>query len=66
MSIVKTNQIDTGRLRKFAQFARQTLHEQVSTQLDSVLQSTSMERREYPEAIAKLEELLQPLSLIHI
>ena len=56
----ENNKLDTSRLKKFAQFARQALHEQVSTQLDAVLQSTSMERREYPKAIAKLEELLQP------
>jgi type II restriction/modification system DNA methylase subunit YeeA len=57
---VENFKLDTSRLRKFAQFARKALHEQVSTQLDAVLQSTSMERREYPKAIAKLEELLQP------
>ena len=57
---VENLKLDTSRLRKFAQFARKALHEQVGTQLDAVLQPSSMERREYPEAIAKLEELLQP------
>ena len=60
MSKVKEEKLDTSRLRKFAQFARQALHEQVSTQLDSVLRPSSLERREFPEAVTKLEESLKP------
>ena len=58
---MRKEKLDTSRLRKFAQFARQALHAQVSTQLDSVLRPSSLERREFPEAVTKLEESLKPL-----
>ena len=48
--------METGKLKKFAQFARRTLMEQVSTKLKLVLDENSSARRESLEAIHKLEE----------
>jgi len=47
--------MDTTKLKKFAQFARRTLMGQVSAKLDSVLAPGAAARREYPEAMKKLE-----------
>ncbi|MCD1636791.1 BREX-1 system adenine-specific DNA-methyltransferase PglX [Martelella mediterranea] len=47
--------MDTSKLKKFAQFARRTLMGQVSAKLDSVLAPGAAARREYPEAMKKLE-----------
>ena len=50
--------MDTSKLKRFAQFARRSLIEQVTSRLNLVLQSESMARREYGEAIAAIEEEL--------
>ena len=50
--------MDTSRLKRFAQFARRSLIEQVTSRLNLVLQPESMARREYGEAIAAIEEEL--------
>jgi hypothetical protein len=51
--------MDTSKLRKFAQFARRTLGEQVSAKLALVLSDGSAARRERAAAIKKLEEGLK-------
>ncbi|SDN62600.1 BREX-1 system adenine-specific DNA-methyltransferase PglX [Vreelandella arcis] len=48
--------METAKLRKFAQFARRSLIEQVSAKLQLVLVENSPARRECPQAIKKLEE----------
>ncbi|MGE5659570.1 MAG: BREX-1 system adenine-specific DNA-methyltransferase PglX [Actinomycetota bacterium] len=48
--------MDTSRLRKFAQFARRRLMEEVAAKLTQVLVSDSAARRESGEAVLKLEE----------
>ena len=48
--------LDTGKLRKFAQYARRSLVQQVSTKLGLVLSKDSLARRENVKAVAKLEE----------
>jgi type II restriction/modification system DNA methylase subunit YeeA len=48
--------METAKLKKFAQFARRTLMEQVSTKLKLVLAENSAARRESVESIHKLEE----------
>ena len=48
--------MDTSKLRKFAQFARRNLIDEVSVKLDIVLQNGSSARREFPQTIKKLEE----------
>jgi len=48
--------VDTGNLKKFAQNARRTLIEQVGSKLSLIMMPDSMERREYPKAIAELTE----------
>lgn len=50
--------MDTSKLKKFAQFARRTLREQVSAKLALVLSSNSAARRESPQAVKKLEEAI--------
>ena len=47
--------MDTSKLKKFAQFARRSLLEQVGAKLDLVLDPASAARREHPEPIVKLE-----------
>lgn len=49
------NSMDTGALRKFAQEARRTLRDQVSTKLTQVLAEHSAARREAPNAVKELE-----------
>jgi hypothetical protein len=51
--------MDTSRLKRFAQYARRYLNEQVTTKLSLILAPSSIARRENPEAIAKLEEGIQ-------
>ncbi|MFQ6759451.1 MAG: BREX-1 system adenine-specific DNA-methyltransferase PglX [Deltaproteobacteria bacterium] len=51
--------METSKLKKFAQLARRTLIEQVSTKLALVLAEGSAARRESVEAIKKLEEVIQ-------
>jgi type II restriction/modification system DNA methylase subunit YeeA len=50
------NQMETSKLKKFAQFARRSLLEQVTAKLKLVLTDESPARRERPQAIKKLEE----------
>jgi hypothetical protein len=50
--------MDANRLKRFAQSARRSLLEQVGAQLKRVLAPDSTARREYPEAVRKLEERL--------
>ena len=62
--------METAKLRKFAQFARRSLIEQVGAKLKLVLAEESPARRESPSAIKKLEEAIaeqgKELSLIHL
>ena len=51
--------MDTSKLKKFAQFARRTLREQVSAKLALVLSPDSAARRENQQAVRKLEEAIQ-------
>ncbi|TKB07805.1 BREX-1 system adenine-specific DNA-methyltransferase PglX [Desulforhopalus sp. IMCC35007] len=51
--------METAKLKKFAQFARRTLLEQVSAKLKLVLAENSAARRESTEAIKKLEEAIK-------
>ena len=50
--------MDTSKLKKFAQFARRTLREQVSAKLALVLSPNGAARRESPQAVKKLEEAI--------
>ena len=50
--------METAKLKKFAQFARRSLIEQVSAKLKLVLAENSAARRESAEAIKKLEEAI--------
>jgi type II restriction/modification system DNA methylase subunit YeeA len=51
--------METAKLKKFAQFARRSLMEQVSAKLKLVLAENSAARRESTEAIKKLEEAIK-------
>jgi len=51
--------METAKLKKFAQFARRSLLEQVSAKLKLVLAVNSAARRESTEAIKKLEEAIK-------
>lgn len=51
--------METAKLKKFAQFARRSLLEQVSAKLKLVLAKNSAARRERAEAIKKLEEAIK-------
>lgn len=51
--------METTKLKKFAQFARRILREQVSAKLKFVLTENSAARRESAEAIKKLEEAIE-------
>lgn len=53
--------MDTSRLKKFAQFARRSLIEQVQTKLKLVLAEDSLARRESPKAVRELENKKQDL-----
>ena len=50
--------METTKLKKFAQFARRSLIEQVSAKLKLVLSEQSPARRERPESVRKLEEAI--------
>ncbi|MEA5476742.1 BREX-1 system adenine-specific DNA-methyltransferase PglX [Pseudanabaena galeata UHCC 0370] len=54
--------MDTSKLKRFAQFARRSLIQQVTSRLNLVLQPESMARREYGEAIADLEKEIKASS----
>ena len=51
--------METAKLKKFAQFARRSLIEQVSAKLKLTLSPESSARREHPAAIKKLEEAIK-------
>lgn len=51
--------METAKLKKFAQFARHSLMEQVSSKLKLVLAENSAARRERAEAVKKLEEAIK-------
>ena len=50
--------MDTTKLKKFAQYARRILKEQISTKLLRVLATDSVARRESPQAVAELAKLV--------
>jgi type II restriction/modification system DNA methylase subunit YeeA len=50
--------MDTSKLKKFAQFARRNLIEQVKSKLKLVLADESAARREHPKAVKDLEQKL--------
>ena len=54
--------MDTSKLKKFAQYARRYLMEQVSTKLRFVLAIDSAARRENPKAIEELERQIRTTS----
>ncbi|EAR55877.1 hypothetical protein SKA34_16950 [Photobacterium sp. SKA34] len=51
--------MDTSRLKKFAQYARRSLIDQVESKLKLVLADESQARRESPSAVAELEKKLK-------
>lgn len=51
--------MDTSKFKKFAQFARRTLREQISAKLALVRASGSAARREHPESVNRLEEAIK-------
>lgn len=53
--------METSKLRKFAQFARRLLIEQVSVKLSQVLHEESLARRESKAAVKKIEEEIKSL-----
>ncbi|NHC60102.1 BREX-1 system adenine-specific DNA-methyltransferase PglX [Paenalcaligenes suwonensis] len=58
--------MDTSKLKKFAQFARSSLIEQVGLKLDSVLTTDSLARRESTEAVKTLEKAIADNSREHV
>ena len=54
--------MDTSKLKKFAQFARRNLIEQVQSKLKLVLADESAARREHPKAVKDLEQKLNQFS----
>jgi hypothetical protein len=50
--------METSQLKKFAQFARRSLIEQVSAKLKLVLAEDSNARRENPKAVADIEKAI--------
>jgi type II restriction/modification system DNA methylase subunit YeeA len=54
--------MDTSRLKKFAQYARRNLIEQVQSKLKLVLADESAARREHPKAVKDLEQKLNQFS----
>ena len=48
--------METTKLKRFAQYARTTLIDTVTTKLNFVLAQDSSARREYPKAVEKLEK----------
>ena len=51
--------METSKLKKFAQYARRSLMDQVSGKLKRVLEDGSAARREHPNAVKKLDEGIQ-------
>ncbi|WP_413699281.1 hypothetical protein ACLKMH_17525 [Psychromonas sp. KJ10-10] len=54
--------MNTSRLKKFAQYARRNLIEQVQSKLKLVLADESSARREHPKAVKELEQKLNHFS----
>lgn len=54
--------MDTSKLKKFAQFARRNLIEQVQSKLKLVLADESAARREHPKAVKELEQKINQSS----
>lgn len=50
--------METTKLKRFAQYARRSLIEQVSAKLTFVLNADSAARREHPQAVQKLEQAI--------
>lgn len=50
--------MDTSKLKKFAQYARRSLRDQVGTKLALVLSAGSAARREHPQAVKRLEQAI--------
>ena len=50
--------MDTSKLKKFAQYARRSLRDQVGTKLALVLSAGSAARREHPQAVKGLEQAI--------
>ena len=51
--------METAKLKKFAQFARRSLLEQISAKLKLVLAENSTARRENPTVIAEIEKAIR-------
>jgi len=51
--------METAKLKKFAQFARRSLRDQVTARLKSVLADDSLSRRESPQAVTELEKQIK-------
>lgn len=58
--------MDTSKLKKFAQYARRTLLDQVSGKLDVVLAPQSAARRERAQVVAELEKLISNSGREHV
>lgn len=58
--------MDTSKLKKFAQFARRILLDQVSGKLDVVLAPQSAARRERAQVVAELEKLISNSGREHV
>ncbi|WP_442596648.1 BREX-1 system adenine-specific DNA-methyltransferase PglX [Parapusillimonas sp. JC17] len=58
--------MDTSKLKKFAQFARTSLMEQVGLKLDTVLAADSLARRERAEAVKALAKAIAAISREHV
>mgnify|MGYP003651278986 CR=1 FL=1 len=58
--------MDTSKLKKFAQYARRTLLEQVKGKLNVVLEPHSAARRERTQVVAELEKLINNSGREHV
>ncbi|MQT90770.1 BREX-1 system adenine-specific DNA-methyltransferase PglX [Pseudomonas helleri] len=58
--------MDTSKLKKFAQYARRTLLDQVRGKLDVVLAPQSAARRERAQVVAELEKLISSSGREHV
>lgn len=58
--------METTKLKRFAQYARRTLLEQVEAKMDMVLASDSAARRENTKAVQDLEEQIKDTSNEHV
>lgn len=58
--------MEISKLKRFAQFARRTLSEQITAKLDLVLLADSPARRESLDAVKKLENAIQQSSRSHV